>query len=191
MSLTPPQPARGRPTAFNPDRAERLVNAIRGGAYLKQAAEHAGISYNTMRRWLIKAQGPDATEELIAFAKEVEKANADAEVAAVAKIRQIGNEGNWQALAWWLERRHPERWAKTDQARIELVGAGESSRTQINGVDLTRQGISNLALALTRRQEEDDQDIVDAEIIDELEASLEDEPEMDEFRKSLDEFEDE
>src|SRR5438876_975411 len=74
MSLTPAQPARGRPTAFNPDRAEKLINAIRGGAYQKQAAEHAGISYNTLRRWLIKAQSEEATPELIEFAQQIEDA---------------------------------------------------------------------------------------------------------------------
>jgi hypothetical protein len=190
-SLTPAQPARGRPSAFNPDRAEKLINAIRGGAYQKQAAEHAGISYNTLRRWLIKAQSEEATPELIEFAAAIEKANADAEVAAVAKIRSIGNEGNWQALAWWLERRHPERWAKSDTARVEIVGMGEGHRGQIAGVDLTSAGIAALARRLATQAEEDEQDIVDAEVLDELEASLEEEEPVfpdESVRKSIDEF---
>jgi hypothetical protein len=41
------------------------------------------------------------------FAQAVEKAEADAEVRAVATVLKAAQKGTWQAAAWWLERRRP------------------------------------------------------------------------------------
>jgi hypothetical protein len=68
---------------------------------------------------------------------------------------------------------------------------GEGHRGQIAGVDLTSAGIAALARRLATQAEEDEQDIVDAEVLDELEASLEEEEPVfpdESVRKSIDEF---
>lgn len=165
------QPRRGRPSSFNQERAHRLISAVRGGNYLNASAQFAGISYGTLQRWLHKADDPDAPEEYRIFRDEILKAQADAEVSAVATIRKAGNEGSWQATAWWLERSKPERWSKKDTSTVEMqiTGAGGGPVKIVAGMELTPEGMSALANRLAQRLAENkaDQDISDADIIEE------------------------
>ena len=48
---------------------------------------------------------------------------AEAEVAAVARIKQAADNGTWQAASWLLERKHGERWGRNDKLRQEITGA--------------------------------------------------------------------
>ena len=53
------------------------------------------------------------------FYLAVEQARAEAESIQVVRVSQAANNGSWQAAAWLLERRHPERWAKaTDRRKL-------------------------------------------------------------------------
>lgn len=53
----------------------------------------------------------DATDGLyVRFAREVARAQADAEVHAVAILRQSMLAGDWRAAVEYLKRAHPERW---------------------------------------------------------------------------------
>ena len=38
--------------------------------------------------------------------------------------RTVTGRGSWQAYAWLLERRHPERWSRTERPAAGVVGAG-------------------------------------------------------------------
>ena len=54
---TPRKPARparraGRPSKLTPDVQQAITAALRAGAYLEQAARHAGISVQTVYNWL-------------------------------------------------------------------------------------------------------------------------------------------
>ena len=40
----------------------------------------------------------------------------------VGRIVQAAQNGRWQAAAWWLERKHPERWAQHTKIKAELSG---------------------------------------------------------------------
>ncbi len=48
--------------------------------------------------------------------RAIERSLAQAEVHAVLEIRKAGAK-NWQAAAWYLERRWPERWGRTSRER--------------------------------------------------------------------------
>lgn len=50
------------------------------------------------------------------FSEAVKKAASEAEVRNVLTIRDASAK-TWQAAAWWLERRYPEKWGK--QPRID------------------------------------------------------------------------
>lgn len=54
------------------------------------------------------------------FWREIKKAEAEAEAAAVLHIKKAASEGTWQAAAWFLERKHKQRWGKQD--RVEHAG---------------------------------------------------------------------
>jgi hypothetical protein len=69
------------------------------------------------------------------FLQSVERARGEAITKKVAVIAKAGNEGDWRAAAWWLERQNPEEFGKTD--RIEMTGNnGDPIKVQIEMGDL-------------------------------------------------------
>jgi hypothetical protein len=52
----------------------------------------------------------------------VDRSEAEAETMKVGRIVQAAQNGRWQAAAWWLERKHPERWAQHTKIKAELSG---------------------------------------------------------------------
>ena len=66
----------------------------------------------------------EPTEQEIAyfqFWREIKKAEAEAEAAAVLHIKQAAQDGTWQAAAWYLERKHKDRWGKSEKVQHEGV----------------------------------------------------------------------
>lgn len=58
------------------------------------------------------------------------RAEAEAEVTAIARIqRAAAHPQHWQAAVQFLERRHPERWGRTDRVQVS-GGEGEPIRVQ-------------------------------------------------------------
>ncbi len=111
--------APGRPTKLNSEVTDRIISAIRAGNYLDTSAAHAGIHRDTLHAWLRDgANGKSA--ELQAFSDAVQKAIGDAEALHVARIADA-TKTHWQAAAWWLERRYPDRWGQ--KLRQEITGA--------------------------------------------------------------------
>ena len=102
----------------------------------------AGISSSTYYRWMSRgAQEPGS--EYAAFRDAVLRAEAEAEVHAVAILRRAMGE-DWRAAIAYLERRHPHRWRAHHQT--ELVGkAGGPIQTQHTTLDLARLTDAELA----------------------------------------------
>jgi hypothetical protein len=96
--------------------------SIRAGNDKKVAAEMAGIGETTLYRWLEMADKSDSPKEFREFRESLTQAEAEAEVAAVARIQQAAQNGRWQASAWWLERKYGERWGRNDKIRQEISG---------------------------------------------------------------------
>lgn len=91
-----------------------LVTALASGCYRRQAAEHAGIHHSTFYAWLERGEADIEAGEDTPHARLVEaltKAEADAELQALALIRRAAPT-NWQAAAWLLERKNPQRWGR-------------------------------------------------------------------------------
>ena len=73
------------------------------------------------------------TEELDASGKVVTRTT-----------RSVTGQGSWRAYAWLLERRHPERWARTDRPASsidsgtldpeEIIARGEAQLRIIEGL---------------------------------------------------------
>ena len=112
-----------RPTKLTKEVTERICLAIRAGNYAKVAAAMAGVAETTYYRWLEMAEGPYAKKDYREFRESVERAEAEAEVAAIARIRQAADNGDWKAAGWYLERKHGERWGRNDKLRQEITGA--------------------------------------------------------------------
>jgi len=116
--------ARGRPTKLTTDISKRICDAIRIGTTRLLAAEYAGVSERTFYRW-IKAGKQAKSGKLKDFCHALKRAEAEGVVNNLSRIQNAGIgkikndrgewekfEGQWQALAWILERRHPKEYGR-------------------------------------------------------------------------------
>jgi hypothetical protein len=93
---------RGRKTLYTPERVEALIKALEAGLPHSQACDIVGLGHRTFYAW--KASKPE-------FASEVARAEAKVVVDLLGIINRA-SEQHWQAAAWILERRWPERWGR-------------------------------------------------------------------------------
>jgi transposase len=106
----------GRPTKLTDDVQEQIVRALRAGNYIETAAKFAAVDKKTLYSWLDRANRGEAKYK--GFLHAVNKAQADAEVSAVAVITKAAA-SQWQAAAWRLERKFPERWGRREHVTVE------------------------------------------------------------------------
>lgn len=102
-----------RPTKRTPERSHVIFDALGKGLSRRLAAQLAGISEDTLTRWM-----KDTPE----FETECKRREALCALECTDRIMQevkIGRDG-WKAAAAWLERRYPEEWSPRRQ--IEQVG---------------------------------------------------------------------
>lgn len=92
----------GRPSKRTPALERKICQLIAKGNTRAASARSCGISESTLQQWI--ATFPE-------FLERIKKADADAEIAMVAQIKRSSRR-SWFAAAWWLERRHPNRWGK-------------------------------------------------------------------------------
>lgn len=112
-----------RKLKITPELVDKICLAIRAGNYAKIACEMVGIGETTYYRWMELGQKEGAQKVYREFWESIKRAEADAEIANVALIRQAANNGSWQAASWLLERKHGERWGRNDKLRQEITGA--------------------------------------------------------------------
>ena len=160
--------AAGRPTKLTSETHARIVQAIQAGNYIETAAAYAGISKNTLYEWLRRgarekerlasnrrARPKKAEQPYLEFADAVEKALAEAEVRDVVTVLKAADAGQWQAAAWRLERKFPDRWGRRDKVQQEISGpdGGPVEVSAQSGLDLSRLTKEELrALAPIRRR---------------------------------------
>jgi transposase len=101
----------GRPQAYTPAKAARIVAAIKKGLPYKLAASAGGVSYNTFARWRNDGSNPDGPSHFREFLNQVRMAEADAAIRFVGLI-ETAAATHWQAASWMLERRYPDLYGK-------------------------------------------------------------------------------
>lgn len=117
-----PRNRRGTSTKLTPETQERIVQALKTGAYRHTAANFAGIGRATLNEWLLK--GEEGREPYKAFRDAVERAEAEFIIASVSTIR-LQSKTQWQAAAWLLERKYPELYGQ--RARLPMLPEGEQA----------------------------------------------------------------
>lgn len=98
----------GRPTKLDDLTSEKIIDALAGGGTRRAAAAAAKVHVSTLQDWL--ARGRAGEVPFSDFSDRVRWAEAEAEMIMVGAIRKAALSGSWQAAAWWLERRRPERY---------------------------------------------------------------------------------
>ena len=99
---------------------EDAAKLIEAGNYQKHVAQALGVDESTWYRWLREGeQSEDENDLKYKFYQSIKKAEAKAVARNVALIQRAAQDGNWQAAAWWLERRFPEEWGKKDKLNLK------------------------------------------------------------------------
>jgi hypothetical protein len=103
----------GRPTKFNKDRADTIIDLVSKGNFKTTAARAAGVAPYTLQRW-IDAGREGKNKALREFCVALDKAEADAELNAVSKINTKMNDSSIPALLDYMRRRFPD-WNVADK----------------------------------------------------------------------------
>lgn len=102
-----------KPLTLDDARRKRLLDALAMGATKRLAAAACGVSEDTLARWRKAHPGLQA---------DMDQAEAQGAVQALAVIKQAAASGTWQAAAWLLERRYPLEFGRTTpQVREEAT----------------------------------------------------------------------
>ena len=142
-----PKGAKGKLTK---ELIEKAADIIARGNYYKVAMDILGISKPTWYRWMQQGEvdenkGINSLER--DFFNSIKKAEADAIDRNLSIIQKAAMEGNWQASAWYLERKYPEQWGKRDNVNLTTDKDGfrieveyVSGRGNDNGRENKEQG---------------------------------------------------
>lgn len=112
----------GRPDKLTPEIQNKIVTAVRAGAFVETAASYAGISKVTLYDWM-KRGNKSTHGKFRDFLNAVEQAFAEATVADLAQISAAAAK-DWRAAAYRLEKRERSLYGK--QVQITASGGGGS-----------------------------------------------------------------
>lgn len=106
---------------------EDAVKYIEAGNYSIVVCNYLGIDESTWYRWKSKGEEDiqnDKNNIYCKFYKSIKKAEAVAEMRSVTIIQSFSRD-NWQAAAWYLERKYKDRWSKTEKHEISGKDGGK------------------------------------------------------------------
>lgn len=99
--------AKGGKERLTQEGIQTALRLCRAGLPDCQIAAALGVRADTYSRWINHPK----TENQTQLAQVLKKADAEREAALVARIMRASDD-TWQAAAWLLERRYPERYAR-------------------------------------------------------------------------------
>ena len=115
---------------------EKAVKIIERGNYDKVAIDILGIDKGTWYEWMRQGE-IDANKGVNSlkaeFFNSIKKAEATAIDRNLSIIQKAAMEGNWQASAWYLERKYPEQWGKRDN--VNLTSDKDGFKIEVRYVD--------------------------------------------------------
>lgn len=133
----------GRPTKLTEEITAEVCKAIRAGAYVETAAAFAGIAKDTLYAWMKRGardhEGVDEGGIYRDFSDALSKALADAEMADLLTIRAASQNGAWQASAWRLERRFPQRWRQRQGVDVKPILDDAADREEVELAQLEEE----------------------------------------------------
>jgi len=119
----------GRPTKLNHQIADEIVKLLRAGNYVETACNYVGLHKDTFYHWMKRgerANRQDRAGGFVEFSDAIKKAMAHAEVRALLAIQKGGL--GWQGSAWFLERRHRDRWCSNTRLDHRMTVANGNKR---------------------------------------------------------------
>lgn len=112
----------GRPTVLTDAITQKLCEEIEAGNTFSTSCRTVGVAVRSFYHWRRTGKqraeaGKDESDIFVRFYHAIDMAEAKAERAALEVIR---NANTWQAAAWYLERRYPDKWGSQRREIREL-----------------------------------------------------------------------
>jgi hypothetical protein len=123
----------GRPSKLTHETHAQIVKVVRAGNYLEVAAAYAGISKQSLSVWMRRGarEARKGMETPYAeFSRAITEALAAAEIDDVLRIGQAALT-QWQAAAWRLERKFPDRWGRWRLGAEAASGSADETAAAI------------------------------------------------------------
>lgn len=117
------------------EKIELASKLIEAGNTIQTIFGALGISKQTWYNWLNKGEKAKSGMYRELW-EEVQKAESRAETRYVSIIAKAAPE-NWQAAAWWLERKYPERWGRKD--KVDLSADKDGFKVVVEYIDKEKQ----------------------------------------------------
>ena len=118
---------------YTPDTVERICQFLKAGNTRKTSAIASGISEETFYTWM---------RDKLEFSESIKRAEEEAVARNVAIINKAG-QTNWQASAWWLERRRKEDFGRQD--RMDITTNGKDIQTMtVQQLDAEIERLKNI-----------------------------------------------
>lgn len=105
---------RGAKTKLNDDLIKKIYDYISEGHYTNVVCDYLQINQSTFYDWINKAKKDEeeGKESIYTkFSNTVKEAESIAEMRHLQNILKTAQDGTWQASAWYLERKHKNRWS--------------------------------------------------------------------------------
>ncbi len=121
----------GRPTKLTKELVESVELAVKAGNNFDAAAAFSGISRRTFYNYIRQGRddiAADRTTPHSELVERIEVAAGTAETRMVAIIATAATK-HWQAAAWWLERKSPDKWGQ--RQRRDGMSSDETKERQL------------------------------------------------------------
>lgn len=115
-----------RPSKLTPETHSLIVEAILHGATYKDAAEAAGVSYDTFNEWM-KAGAEAKGGKFFEFSEAVKAANAQCAVNFTRVIQTAAAKGDAKYALEWLKRRRRSEWGDN----VDLTSGGDKLQSPV------------------------------------------------------------
>lgn len=149
-----PRKKSGPKERLNEDIIQKFSDLVKAGNYESTAAQLLGFDPSTICKW--KNKGTDDEEKgqtntiYYKFLLATRESSAYSEAWHLQQIRKAGESGNWQASAWYLERKYPDKWGNKYMLELKKLHIMEAK------LELEK------ATAVNREVEESDDSFIEA-----------------------------
>lgn len=114
----------GRKPKLTPEVQHMICTGISAGLPKKAACAAVGVSESAFYEWLQRGEEDieKCKKSLYAeFVEQIKKSESAFQLTHLTRISKAGQEGNWQADAWLLERCFPKEYGR-QKMDVELTG---------------------------------------------------------------------
>jgi len=115
-----------RPSKLTPETHAVIVESILHGATYKDAAEAAGVNYDTFNEWM-RAGADGKAGKFSEFFGAIRKAEAQCRLNMTRVIQSAAAKGDWKAAEAYLRRRDRANWGDN----VDVTSGGEAITLKI------------------------------------------------------------